>query len=142
MIIFEKPTVVITYDRDRAMVCQKWTGYTPPEDFREAVDSTFNFLSEKALSRVLSDITRQKVVSPHEQDYTKDAAAAYYCKNNNLRIAFITEPKSVAMACASRYNSALIREIRDEINSFFVCEEDALGWLLNDQERDLPGNSD
>lgn len=130
MIIFKKPTIVITYDVDRAMLYQKWTGYSPPEDFRDAVDATFSFLSEKELCRVLSDITGQKVVSPHEQEYTKNAAAEHYYKNNKLKIAFITDPKSVAMACASRYNKALIKEIGDEINSFFICEEDALEWLL------------
>ncbi len=130
MIIFSKPTIVISYDRERAMLYQKWTGYSPGEDFREAVDISFAFMSENNVFRVLSDITEQKVVSPHEQDYTKNAAADFYYKHNNLKIAFITDPKSVAMACASRYNKALIREIGDEINSFFICEEDALDWLL------------
>ena len=130
MIIFNKPTIVITYDSDRAMLYQKWTGYTPPDDFRGAVDAAFEFMSVKNICRVLSDITLQKVVAPHEQDYTKKAAAEFYYKNSNLKIAFITHPKSVAMACASRYNKALIHEIGNEINHFFDCEENALSWLL------------
>lgn len=140
MIIFKKPTIVITYDKDRGMICQKWTGYTPPEDFREAVDASFNFLAENTLCRALSDITEQRVIAPHEQDYIKNAAVEFYSKNNNLRIAFITNPKSVAMACVSRYNKALIREIGDEIINFFACEVDALKWLLNDPEIAKSGN--
>jgi hypothetical protein len=130
MIIFKKPTIVIRYDTERAMLCQKWIGYTPVEDFREAIDTTFNFMHEKKVCRVLSDITEQKVVAPHEQDYIKTAAAEFYHKNNNLKIAFITNPKSVAMACASRYNKTLVSEIKRDVNNFFACEEDALSWLM------------
>jgi hypothetical protein len=130
MIILEEPTIVITYDRDRAMLHQKWTGYTPGKDFRDAVDLTFQFMAEKKLYKVLSDITEQKIISPHDQDYTKTAAAEYYNKTGNLKIAFITKPKSIAMACVSRYNKALVSEIGININNFFDCEEKALAWLL------------
>lgn len=137
MIILSKPTIVISYDRDRAMLYQKWTGYTPADDFRMAVDVTFKFMAAENICRVLSDITEQKVVAPHEQNYTKNAAAEFYYKNNNLKIAFITHPKSVAMACASRYNKALVSEIGKNVNHFFDCEDDALSWLLNNQDLNL-----
>ncbi len=129
MIIFNEPTVIITYDKDRAMLRQKWVGYTPAADLRKAVNATFEFLSENKLYRILSDITQQKVVSPREQDYTKNAAAEYYRETGNLKIAFITNPGSVAMA-ASRYNRTLTEEIGININSFFDCEDKALMWLL------------
>ena len=130
MIIFNEPTVIITYDKDRAMLRQKWIGYTPAADFRKAVNTTFEFLSENKIYRILSDITHQKVVSPREQEYTKNAAAEYFRETGNLKIAFITNPGSVATACASRYNRTLIDEIGININSFFDCEEKALTWLM------------
>ncbi len=139
MIIFKKPTIVISYDTERAMLCQKWIGFTPAQDFKEAIDTTFNFMYEKKICRVLSDITEQKVVAPHEQDYIKTAVADFFYKNNNLKIAFVTNPKSVAMACASRYNKNLVNEIKTNVNSFFGCEVDALSWLLSES---IPNNAE
>lgn len=133
MIILEEPTIVITYDRDRAMLHQKWAGYTPGINFRNAVDLTFEFMAEKKLYKVLSDITEQKIVSPREQDYTKTAVAKYYNETGSLKIAFVTKPRSIALACVSRYNKTLISE-GININNFFDCEEKALTWLLENPE--------
>lgn len=135
MIIFSKPTVVVTYDKDRAVLFIKWIGYTPGEDFRSAIDTSFEFMSKENIYRILSDIKEQRVVSPHEQDYTKNAVLKFYTSNDLLKIAFITNPKSVAAACFHRYNKAVVGEISADINKFFSCEEDALSWLSTNSEK-------
>lgn len=91
MIIYSSSTIVITYDRDRSIITQKWTGYTPSLIFREAVDATFEFMKKHDLYKIISDIREQKVVAPREQEYAKDSAINFYRQNENLRIAIVAK---------------------------------------------------
>jgi len=130
MILYTKPTVIITYDDDKTLFYLKWIGFTPGKEFREIIDITFEFMLKENIYRILSDIKEQKVVAPQEQDYFKDAALRFYRKTGKLKIAFITDQKSLAFTCAQRYNRAVLSEIGLDINRFFDCEEDALSWLM------------
>lgn len=132
MIIFNKPTVVISYDRERAMLCLRWKGYTPGGEFREAVDAAFEFMTREKIFRILSDVKEQRVVSPNEQDYTKEYAIKIYKETGMLKIAFITRPESLVIACVQRYNRSILKETGIEMSRFFECEEDALTWLMDE----------
>lgn len=133
MIVYSSPTVVISYDREKAMLCQKWEGFSTSEIFKKAVDATFEFMKKENIHLILSDIREQKVVAPREQEYIKNRALSFFHENKKLKIAIVGYSKSVAFACAQRYDRSLSNEVDAEINRFFEDIDDALSWLA--QER-------
>ena len=137
MLIYTTPTVVISYDREKAVLCQKWEGFSTSEIFRKAGEITFEFMKKENIHLILSDIREQKVVAPKEQEYIKNLALNFFQEREKLKIAIVGHHTSVVMACAQRYDRSLSKEVDAEINRFFEDIDEALSWLY--QER---GESD
>ena len=134
MIIYSSPTIVITCDRDRSIIQQKWTGFTPSEIFREALDATFAYMKNHDIYKIISDIKEQKVVAPREQEYVKNLSHQFLREKGNFKIAFIAEPRSLAEVCVKRYTMSLKAEVSFEINRFFEDADSAMSWLESEEK--------
>ena len=134
MVIYSAPTVVISYDRGKSVLFQKWEGFATSEIFRKAMEVTFEFMSKENINLILSDIREQKVVAPREQEYTKNLALEFLHERKNLKVAIVGRINSVVMACAQRYDRSLAAEVKEEVNRFFDDIDEALLWLS--QKRD------
>jgi len=135
MIIYNSSTIVITYDRDRSIIKQKWTGFTPSRIFMEAIDATFEFMKNYEIYKIISDIKEQKVVAPREQEYVKNLSHQFLREKGNFKIAFIAEPRSLAEVCVKRYAMSLKAEVSLEINRFFEDADSAMSWLESEENR-------
>lgn len=136
MIVYSSPTVVISYDREKTMLFQKWEGFSTAEIFRKAMDVSFEFMKKENIHLVLSDIREQKVVAPREQEYIKNLALSFFQERKKLKIGIVGHSTSVVMACAQRYDRSLLREVDTEINRFFENIDDALSWLAQERGED------
>lgn len=134
MIVYSAPTVVISYDRGKAILCQKWEGFSTSEIFRKAMDISFEFMVKENIHLLLSDIRKQKVVAPKEQDYTKNLVLKFFQERKKLKVAIVAQLNSVVLACARRYDRSLSGEVDAEINRFFHNTDEALEWLTQDRE--------
>ncbi len=135
MIVYSAPTVVISYDRGKAVLCQKWKGFSSSEIFRKAMDISFEFMIKENIHLILSDIRDQKVVAPKEQDYTKNLAIKFFQEKRKLKVAIVAQVNSVVLACARRYARSLSGEVDVEVNRFFEDIDEALSWLTQKSEQ-------
>jgi Leu/Phe-tRNA-protein transferase len=141
MIVYSAPTVVISYDSGKALLCQKWEGFSSSEILRKAMNASFEFMVKENIHLILSDIRKQKVVAPREQEYTKNLALKFFQERKKLKVAIVGQFNSVVMACARRYDRSLSGEIDAEVNRFFEDIDEALSWLTRKMDQHDMGNN-
>lgn len=132
MIIYNKPTVTITYVSDMEYIHVLWKEYTLSSEFHKAIDFMFDFMLRENLYRLLSNITEQSVVSPGDQDYTRNKTIQFVNSAGRFKSAFVVRPKSPSTYGAMRFSRLLLKETGLELNRLFESEEEAVEWLIKD----------
>lgn len=95
MILLRNPYITISLLEAEGYIHQKWTGFCPSRNFRRAIDITMDALHEYDMNKILSDVTEQKVVSPDDQEYTKQNIIDFLQEHDRVKLAFVTDKNSI-----------------------------------------------
>ncbi len=132
ILIFEKPYIRILHDAENGILFQTWQGFCRSKEFRNAIDFSMNFLEEKGLYRIISDVREQRIVSPGDQDYVKEKVARFIQKNGRFKMAFVVVGNSIPATCVKRYDKTITKEISEELNRMFATVAEAREWILHE----------
>lgn len=127
--IFSSEFVTVSVDKRNGVLYQTWKGFCPEPEFRKGVDLVIEYMDKNSISKTVSDIRLQKVVSPSCQVYTEERVMDFIRKNGSLHTAFIVAEKSIGDICSKAYDRRICANHGLRINRFFESVGEAESWL-------------
>ena len=124
MEVFRSNSVVITYDKVRNRLTQKWFGFPASEVFRLAIDKSVEFSEFNPVYTLLSDTTFQEIIVQQDAEYA--ASVMPQLVNNGLKaFAFVLSGKETTRVAVNHFTHTEVTNLTRK----FADLEKANEWL-------------
>lgn len=127
--LFENKNLVIQYNQEKAYLLLKWNGFASGEQFRMLAGEVIKAIEKTGATRLLSDNTNWKVISPNDQGW---AAYTWFPKAEEKGIR-----KLATVLSTDYFNRVAERSIETlaevdcmHIKNFYSMDQ-ALTWLVD-----------
>ena len=126
MIVLSMDTVTIEFNVVEKILLQKWTGFSPSETFRQAIDKTVEFIKGNPVLGILNDTTGQGAVAPVDGRYAAEAMPELFADGVKA-MAIVIPQKSTTRLAVDRFQKTS-SEVVENVK-LFDNRQEALSWL-------------
>lgn len=124
MDVFVADTVVISFDKSKKILIQKWQGFSTSKTFRLAIDKTVSFVKQNPVRGIFNDTLEQGAVSPKDVQYASAAMPTLF--QNGVKAMAIVLPKQVITKMSV---DMFKRESSNAVVELFSDANKARSWL-------------
>lgn len=123
MVVFKNSNIEILYLPEKKQIIQIWKSYISSSDFREAIDSTVEFVGKNDVDSIISDTTLQNAIKPEDSEYAANVLPLLF---KNIKLMAFVLPKDIFTKMALKKFSNIKKN--NKVQYFNEIEEAKL-WI-------------
>ncbi len=127
-VIFEHPSLTLTYYPAESCILETWRGFTKFELFAHLLEKVLNLMVEKGAKNLILDTRLHKGLDPKGQQHGVDQCSNHAKKHGQMKHAIIVPEDIFSRFSVDNFTKKLDKSIL-VVNAYFKEVDDALAWM-------------